>query len=132
MSPQSAEILRAVYEAEADDRIEALMRAASDDFVWISDPRMPGGGTYRGKEDARGYLTQMAIFDESTLEIDDLIDLGDDRVLGITTVRAAPADGPPVEWVWCHLVTIDEGLISEVRSFIDRDSALEAAGLNHG
>jgi ketosteroid isomerase-like protein len=130
MSEQSVEILRGVYEAEADDRIEALMRVAADDVVWISDPRMPGGGTYRGKEDARGYLTQMAIFDESTLTIDDLIDLGDDRVLGMTTIRAAPAGGPPVEWVWCHLVTIDDGLIAEVRSFIDRDIALEAAGLD--
>ena len=71
----------------------------------------------------------MAVFDESTLVVDDLIDLGDDRVLGMTTIRAAPADGPAVEWVWCHLVTIDDGLISEARSFIDRESALEAAGL---
>jgi ketosteroid isomerase-like protein len=106
------------------------VRAAFDDFVWVSDPRMPGGGTYRGKDDARGYLTQMAVFDESTLVDDDLTDFGDDRVLGITTIRAAPADGPAVEWAWCHLVTINDGLILEARSFIDRESALEAAGLS--
>jgi ketosteroid isomerase-like protein len=130
MSQPNLEILRKVYDAPADDRIEALMRAATDDFVWISDPRMPGGGTYRGKDAARRYLTQMAIFDESTLVVDDLIDLGDDRVLGMTTIRAAPADGPAVEWVWCHLVTINDGLISEARSFIDRETAIEAAGLS--
>ena len=90
---------------------------------------MPGGGTFRGKEATRRYLDGLAVFKQEALDVERIVDLGD-RVLGITTIRAKPPDGPPVEWVWCQLVTFRDGLVTEVRSFLDRESALEAAGLS--
>jgi ketosteroid isomerase-like protein len=129
MSLGSVEILREVYEASDAEGFEPLLRASAEDLVWISDPRMPGGGTHTGKDAVRSYLDQLAVFEGGRVEIHEIRDLGD-RVLGITTYRAKPPEGPPVEWVWCHLVSFREGEISEVRSFIDRESALEAAGLS--
>jgi hypothetical protein len=35
-----------------------------------------------------------------------------------------------VDWLWCHLVSFSDGLISPAQSFLDRGSALEAAGLS--
>ena len=90
---------------------------------------MPGGGTFRGKDATRSYLDRLGVFEQEALDVERVVDLGD-RVLGITTIRAKPPDGPSVEWVWCQLVTFRHGLVSEVRSFLDRESALEAAGLS--
>ena len=131
MSRENVEIVRKVYEAAEDaGGIEVLLGFATDDFVWTSDPQMPGGGTYSGKEAARRYLNETYVFDEAEIEVDEIIDLGDDRVLGITAFRATPGEGPRMEWVWCHLLTFRHGLIAELRSYLDREEALKAAGLS--
>jgi hypothetical protein len=96
--------------------------------VWISDPRFPGGGTHMGKENVRGWLLKLWIYDEVSIDIEQIIDL-DDRALGITRCSGLSHDGPRVDWLWCHLVWFSDGLISQAQSFLDRDSALEAAGL---
>jgi ketosteroid isomerase-like protein len=117
-----------MYEAAAANGIDAMLGYARDDAVWISDPRVVGGGTFRGKQAVRAYLTELAVFEEETIEIHELIDLGD-RVLGIATFRATARDGLSVEWLWCHLVSFKDGLVMEWRSFMDRESALKAVGL---
>ena len=131
MSDSNVATLRKVYEAsqlDGADGVEAVLAFFCDDTVWISDPRMPGGGTHRGKEEVRTYLSDLSIFGDTRIESQEIIDLGD-RVLGMASFRASPPDGPEVEWVWCHLVTFRNGLIAEARSFMDRESAREAAGL---
>ena len=104
------------------------MEFATEDIVWISDPSFPGGGVRKGKGDVQRWLTTLWIYDEVSVDVEDIIDL-DGRALGITRFRAAPLDGPPVEWLWCHLVSFRGGLISEAQSFLDKDCALKAAGL---
>jgi ketosteroid isomerase-like protein len=128
MSQENVQLLRGVYGAPGDNGFDALLDIASDDIVWVSDPRMPGGGTFHGKDATTRYLDGLGIFEQEALDVEQLIDLGD-RVLGITTIRAKPPEGPSVEWIWCQLVTFRDGLVTEVRNFLDRESALEAAGL---
>jgi ketosteroid isomerase-like protein len=129
MSEENVELLRGVYETPGDEAFGALLAIAADDVVWVSDPRMPGGGTFRGKNATSQYLDALGVFEQEALDVERVIDLGD-RVLGITTIRAKPPDGPAVEWVWCQLVSFRDGLVTEVRNFLDRESALEAAGLS--
>jgi len=102
---------------------------ATEDLVWISDPSFPGGGTHMGKENVRRWLANLWIYDEVSIDIEQIIDL-DDRALGITRFSGLSRNGPRVDWVWCHLAWFSEGLISRAQSFLDRDSALEAAGLS--
>jgi ketosteroid isomerase-like protein len=128
MSDENVQLLRSVYEA-GDAGFDALLDIASDDVVWVSDPTMPAGGTFEGKEATRRYLDALGVFKQEALDVERVIDLGD-RVLGITTIRAKPPDGPSVEWLWCQLVTFRDGLVTEIRNFLDRESALEAAGLS--
>lgn len=127
MSQRNVEILRAAY-VEADARgAEGLLDAATEDVVWISDPQFPDGGTHIGKQNVRLWLGKIWIYEELSIDVEEIIDL-DDRALGITHCHAVPEHGPKVDWQWCHLVSFRDGLISQVQSFLDRDSALEAAG----
>lgn len=126
MSQQNVERARQLYERNTP---KALIDSMDEGCIWISDPQMPAGGTYRGRDNVRAYLDELFVFEDGTIDVHEIHDLGD-RTLGVTTFRAKPPEGPAVEWTWCQLITWDRGLITELRSFLDRDRALEAAGLS--
>jgi ketosteroid isomerase-like protein len=128
MSQENVEILRTAYAQAAARGVEGILECATEDLVWISDAQFPGGGTHISKENVRRWLNKIWIYEEVSIDVEEIIDL-DDRALGITRWRAAPPDAPEVEWLWCHLVSFRDGLISQAQSFLDRHSALEAAGL---
>jgi hypothetical protein len=44
-------------------RGRGVLELATEDVVWISDPRFPGGGTHRGKENVRRWMTELLIYD---------------------------------------------------------------------
>jgi ketosteroid isomerase-like protein len=128
MSHENAEVLRKAYARATAQGVEGLLEFTTEDVVWISDPRFPGGGTHKGKENVQRWLNKLWIYEEISIEVEEIIDL-DDRALGITRCHAVPPDAPEVDWLWCHLVSFRDGLISQAQSFLDRHSALEAAGL---
>jgi len=129
MSQENVEALRRAYEVAEVRGADGFLELATEDIVWISDPRFPGGGTHTGKENVRGWLTKLWIYDEIAIDVEEIIDLGD-RALGITHFHGASRDAPPVDWLWCHLVAFGDGLITQAQSFLDRETALEAAGLS--
>jgi ketosteroid isomerase-like protein len=128
MSRENVEILRTAYAQAAARGIEGILECTTEDLVWISDPQFPGGGTHMGKENVRRWLNEIWIYEEVSIDVEEIIDL-DDRALGITRFHAVPPDGPKVDWLWCHLVSFKDGLINQAQSFLDRQRALEAAGL---
>jgi ketosteroid isomerase-like protein len=129
MSQENVELVRRVYKLAEARGVEGLLELATDDIVWISDPRFPGGGRHTGKENVRRWLRKIWIYDEVSVDVQEIIDL-DDSALGITRFHGASSDAPPVDWPWCHLFAFREELISQVQSFLDRAEALEAAGLS--
>jgi ketosteroid isomerase-like protein len=129
MSQENIEVLRQAYESTESQGVAGLLDFATEDVVWISDPRFPGGGTHMGKDNVRGWLRNAWIYDEVSIDIERIIDL-DDRALGITRFSGLAHGGPRVDWQWCHLVTFRDGLISQAQSFLDVGSALEAVGLS--
>jgi ketosteroid isomerase-like protein len=129
MSQENVEIVRRVYKLAEARGVEGLLDLATEDIVWISDARFPGGGTHRGKEEVLRWLRKLWIYEEVSIDVEEIIDLGN-RALGITRFRGVSSDAPPVDWPWCHLFTLEDGLIGQVQSFLDRAEALEAAGVS--
>jgi ketosteroid isomerase-like protein len=128
MSKENVEVLRTAYAKGAAQGVEGILELATEDLVWISDPRFPGGGTHMGKENVRRWLNTIWIYEEISIDVEEIIDL-DDKALGITRWHAVPRDAPKVDWLWCHLVSFRGGLVRQAQSFLDKESALEAAGL---
>jgi ketosteroid isomerase-like protein len=129
MSQENVEIVRRVYKLAEVQGVDGLLELATDDIVWISDPHFPGGGRHDGKESVQRWLRQLWIYEEVSIDVEEIIDL-DDGALAITRFQGLSVDGPPVDWPWCHLFAFRDGGISQVQSFLDRAEALEAAGLS--
>jgi ketosteroid isomerase-like protein len=128
MSEANVEVLRRAYAQASVRGVDGILEFATEDLVWISDPRFPGGGTHVGKQNVRRWLSQIWIYEELSIDVEEIIDL-DDRALGITRCHATPTGAPKVDWLWCHLVSFSGGLISQAQSFLDLDEAFQAAGL---
>ncbi len=128
MSQENVETLRMAYAQATARGPEGYLEFATEDTVWISDARFPGGGRHQGQEDVRRWLNKLWIYEEMSVEVEEIIDL-DERALAIARWHAVPREAPEADWLWCHLVSFKGGLISETQSFLDKDSALKAAGL---
>jgi ketosteroid isomerase-like protein len=102
----------------------------SEDLEWVADPGV-GLGTYRGRE---GFIEFMRAwtgeFENWSVELDQVVDAGDDRVVAIYRQTAiGKGSGVPV---------MDQGSINElqggrvirIRPYPSPADALEAAGLS--
>ena len=101
-SQENLEIVHRVYKLAEAQGVEGLLELATDDIVWISDPHFPGGGRHTGKANVQHWLRQLWIYDEVSIDVEEIIDL-DDRALAITQFHGVAVGAPPVDWSWCHL-----------------------------
>ena len=107
MSQENVEVLRTAYAQATARGAEGFLEFATEDLVWISDPRFPGGGTHMGKENVRRWLDKLWIYEEFSIDVEEIIDL-DDRALGITRCHAVPRTRP--KWTGCGATWFRSGM----------------------
>lgn len=133
MSDANVEIVRRVYDALADpgDDIAALWDPdvefdVSRD-IWAA---VVGGGHYRGVEGVRQWMLDLyAAWEQMDIDVEELIDAGDDVVAVIRVAGRGRVSGIEIEYRPAGVWTIRDGRIVRVVWFADRDAALEAAGV---
>lgn len=123
------------------ERVEELYaalnrRKAKDALILVSkeikigqSPELPWGGEYLGHEGMRQYLGQMAEHLESRMEIECLVDAGQQvvavgRLSGKSRVRQIEFEIPLV-----HVWTVQEGEITRLDAYMDNATMLAALGL---
>jgi ketosteroid isomerase-like protein len=130
MSEEAINLVRAAFEPVARGDFSAFADLP-DEFELVLAPEMPDAGTYRGEEARRWIATWVDSFDRLTQELVKLIDAGDDRVLAEFIQRGWTAGSDvPVELPTWSLLTLRNGSFVRNELFMDRDAALEAAGLS--
>ena len=104
---------------------------AHPDFEWKTDDRVPGAGTYRGREQVRRFLEdQREPFEEVVLESQEFFERGD-QIVVFVLVRLRPrGSSAVVESRIGHLWTMSDGKALRCESFAVRAEALQAAGLS--
>jgi ketosteroid isomerase-like protein len=130
MSQENVEVARRALESVSSDRLERLADFLDPSVVWETDPAAPEPGTYEGLAAVKIYLEGLSqAFGELEFVIHDIIET-ERGVLGSTTAYGRGGlSQVDVTLPWWFLVTIDNGRITYVRSFLERANALEAAGL---
>ncbi|MEK6252717.1 MAG: nuclear transport factor 2 family protein [Actinomycetota bacterium] len=130
MSQADIETLRAGYEAGSRGDLEGAFRDVHPDFELQAADRVPSPGTYRGPEEARRFIEDMLEpFEEVTAEPEEFFENGD-RIAVILHLRYRPrGSSAEMENRVGHLWTMRDGKAARLQIFLEREKALEAAGL---
>jgi ketosteroid isomerase-like protein len=146
MSEENVELMRRVFDAasrRADptgravdaldhDSMAVVYKSMAPEVEVHEDPRFPEAGIYQGVEAVRGYFERFAeSFDEFSFEAEEFIGLADDRVLVLFRLTTrGKGSGARVEARPGWIYTIRDDLTVRIDAFLNRDEALEAAGLS--
>ena len=136
MAEENVEVVRRSFVAFDRGGVDAVISDGiwSREVVWDASPTgIPGLGVYRGYEEVRSFFEndwfQAFPFEAWELEIDQLIDNGD-QVIVMACQRGRDAtSGAAAELEFAQICTVRDGEIIRVETYLDRIKALEAAGL---
>jgi ketosteroid isomerase-like protein len=104
----------------------------ADDWEWVVPTGFEGRSVWRGRREYVEFLrTWMSEFEEYSIEFEELIDAGDDRVVVIYRQRGTgKGSGAPVEWLGGLISELRHGRVIRTTAYFYPADALEAAGLS--
>jgi ketosteroid isomerase-like protein len=131
MSEENVERVQRAWQAFNLGDLDGFLEGAAPDCEFHEDSAFPDAGTYRGLEEIRAYIVQFQEhMAEQRFEVEEIRDLGD-RVLAFMHEQASGAtSGVDVELRPVFLYTFRGPAVIRVDAFLDREQALEAAGLS--
>jgi ketosteroid isomerase-like protein len=132
MSQENVKIVRDSLKAFASGGLDAMAQFWAADINWRAmEGAIDDVGEMHGQEAARRYVQDwLDTFDDWTVVADQLVDVGDDRVVAVQHITGrAQVSGVETELRYAVVYTVRDGKILCVREYADRERALEAAGL---
>src|SRR5262245_27224179 len=134
MSEENVALVRKAIVALNRRDLDGFLAFLSPDVEWGALPGVPGlGELYRGRSEVRAWIEQLWELADGGIhnEIEELADLGDDRVfLGLLLTARGRGSGVPFEMSAWEVVWYASGLVTRRQVFWTRDEALAAAGLS--
>ena len=139
MSRENVEIVRRVYEQwwagleRGDPGAVFDSEAVTDDSEFTVEGGMPDGrSVWRGREEyVEWFRTWTGEFEGWSLQLERLIDAGNDRVVALTHQSGTGKEsGAPVELNVGVVWELKDGRVVRVRNYLSHAAALEAAGLS--
>ena len=138
MSKENVEVVRRLFEAFQDGFQRGDPGAVFDsallneDAEWVPYRGWPGPQSYRGRDAwVEFWSTWTEDFEGWSVELERLIDAGDDRVVGLFHQTAAGSgSGVPVELHAGIVYELKDGQVIRMWNYLDPAEALEAAGLS--
>jgi ketosteroid isomerase-like protein len=134
----SVDIPKLFSDDDAMTRYEApLLPLFHPSFEVILDPGYAGLSDTTSERNLRGidafremWRDWLSAWESFRLDVEDLLSLVDSRVLALVVVHARPkAGGIEMSLRAAAIWTLIDGQVSRIQLFLDRDEALEAAGL---
>src|SRR5262249_39675071 len=113
-------VVKAGYEAFARGDAEALMAAFDPEIEWNIPSSAGLGPQYRGIEAVTAFFGEISkVWDELHVEPDEILAIGDDRVLALGTHRGRVVGGGSVELPFAHLWTLRGGRATRFFEYTD-------------
>lgn len=132
MSQENVAVVRGMWEAFLRNDFEAALSAFDPDIEW-DGTNLPDGKVSRGLDAVVEHATKWAeTWDRWDLNLEELIDAPDDRVIAFIRERGRTRTGLEVNERHSELYVVRNGKIAYRKGFSDADQALDAAGLLKG
>jgi ketosteroid isomerase-like protein len=130
MSQENVEIVRRAYEAWNRGDLNWIANRVRDDCEMRPLRFFDLDEVYRGKEGFLGFTKIWRdAWDEITVTIEQIHDLGDRLLALLTFSGTGRASGIEVSLRLGHLITVENGLLTQLLVIEGWEEALEAAGL---
>jgi ketosteroid isomerase-like protein len=131
MSEENVKVVRQAYEAFNRGDIEGAVANLAADLEYVSTGAIPGMKEVgRGPEGFRQFLESWwGEFDEPRIEMNDLIDAGDQVVASLTFRGRGKQSGVETTWPIWQAWTMRDGKAVRGQGYTSKEEALEAAGL---
>ena len=131
MSQEDADTIRRAYVVWNESGPEAVTdQFWAEDAVYREGPGWPNAGVYRGRAAALARMGSLVeLLGPIEVRLDELIDVGDGRLVAFTSMVGQGANAPYTQ-SFAVVHRLRGGLIVEADYYLDRDQALEAAGLS--
>jgi ketosteroid isomerase-like protein len=132
MSQDDAATIRRAYETWNESGPAAVIEQFwAEDGVYREGPGWPDAGVFQGRDAALERMQSLVdLAGPIRVEIDDLIDLDDGRLVACVRNVAQTGGGEaPYTQSFAVVHRLRDGLIVEADYYLDRAAALEAVGL---
>jgi uncharacterized protein len=118
-----------VYRAHAKGDVNAILQLLSPEVELVQSPELPWGGRYLGREGAAQFIKTLREKVDARLQVEQLIDAGDQVVVFGFTKGKARETGLEFEIPVVHVWTFSQGQIVRFEAYIDNPTMLAALGL---
>jgi ketosteroid isomerase-like protein len=133
MSQENVETVLKAAEAFANGGVDAMAEFWGVDINWRAVPGAPDDvGEIHGREAMRRYhLDHVDVFDDATVVLEEVLDVGDDRVVAVLHATGrAKVSGVETGIRYAVVCTVRDGRIVRGREYMDREQALEAVRMS--
>jgi ketosteroid isomerase-like protein len=131
MPESNVEIVRRMLDAFASGQAEVSLGMLAPDAKWYGTVGgLEEGQVFEGREAiAAGLSESLGTWDDLTLEVEDLIAVGDAVLVYLHEVARFPDSDAVIESRTAIVYTLADGAVTEARAYLDRAAAREAVGL---
>jgi ketosteroid isomerase-like protein len=133
MSQENVEVVRRMLQAFADGGLDAMAEFWDPDIDWrAAEGAVDDVGEMHGPVALRRYVQDwIDTFDDFSVVVEQLRDVGDNRVLGVQRLTGrAKLSGTETDLRYALVSTISDGKVVRAREYMSLDQALEAVGLS--
>ena len=132
MSRENVELVRRAFQAFAERGFDAMAEFWDPDIDWrAAEGAIDDVGEMHGQVAVRRYMEDwIDTFDDYSVVVEELRDVGDDRVLSIQRVKGrAKLSGAETVLRYAVVSTVRDGKVVRAREYLTVEDALKAVGL---
>ena len=127
------EVVRRLLQAFADGGLDAMPELWDPDIEWrAAEGAIDDVGEMHGPVAVRRYIQDwIDTFDDFGIVVEELRDVGNDRVLGIQRLKGrAKLSGTETDLRYAVVYTVRDGKVVRGQEYLSVDQALEGVGLS--